>query len=81
MFMHCVKLEFETINLGDRRLNARAVHIFNQLGLAPGRTIPQTFQYWKEIKASYNFFSNDLVSGEKLLAPHIEKTGSATSVL
>jgi len=74
VFMYCVKLEFETINLGDRRLNARAVHIFNQLGLAPGRTIPQAFQSWKEIKASYNFFSNDLVSGEKLLAPHIEKT-------
>ena len=59
--MHCVKLEFERINLGDRRLNARAVHIFNQLGLAPGRTIPQTFQSWKEIKASYNFFGNDLL--------------------
>jgi hypothetical protein len=44
------------------------------LGLAPGRTIPQTFQSWKEIKASYNFFRNDLVSGEKLLAPHTEKT-------
>ncbi len=26
------------------------------------------------MKACYNFFSNDLVSDEKILAPHIEKT-------
>ena len=74
VFMNWVKSEFQTMNLGDRRLNARASHIFNQLGLAPGRTVPQTFQSWKEIKASYNFFGNDLVSGEKLLAPHTERT-------
>ena len=72
--MNWVTSELEMMNLGDKRLNARAIHIFNQLGLAPGRTVPQTFQSWKEIKASYNFFGNDLVSGKKMLAPHIEKT-------
>jgi len=44
------------------------------LGLAPGRTIPQSFQSRAEIKACYNFLDNDLVSEEKLLNPHIEKT-------
>lgn len=66
--------EFKTINLGDRRLNRRSSHILHQMGLAPGRTIPQIFQDWREIKACYNFWSNILVTGEKLLAPHISKT-------
>lgn len=74
MFMSWTESEFETINLGDCRLNRRALRIFDQLGHAPGRTITQTFQSWKEIKASYNFFSSDLVSGDKLLGPHTEKT-------
>jgi Transposase DNA-binding/Transposase Tn5 dimerisation domain len=66
--------EFETIDLGDKRLNKRVMHIVENLGLAPGRTIPQSFKTWGEIKACYNFFSNDLVSEQKLLAPHLEKT-------
>lgn len=66
--------EFEAINLGDRRLNNRLIRIIEALGLAPGRTIPQSFQSRGEIKACYNFFGNDLVSDEKLLVPHIEKT-------
>lgn len=66
--------EFETIDLGDKRLNHRIIHIVENLGLSPGRTIPQTFKSWREIKACYNFFSNDLVSERKLFAPHIEKT-------
>lgn len=72
--MSWVDAEFETVNLGDQRLNRRAVYIVEELGLAPGRTIPQTFQSWGEIKACYNFFDNALVSDEKLLAPHKEKT-------
>lgn len=72
--MGWAEAEFEAIKLGDRRLDRRAIHIIDSLGLAPGRTIPQTFQAWSEIKACYNFFDNHLVSDEKLLAPHIEKT-------
>src|SRR5262245_10948641 len=72
--MSWVEEEFETINLGDRRLNNRLIHVVESLGFAPGRTIPQSFRSWGEIKACYNFFSNDLVSEQKLLAPHIEKT-------
>lgn len=72
--MSWVELEMETIDLGDRRLNQRSFDILEGLGLAPGRTIPQAFQAWNEIKATYNFFNNDLVSEEKILAPHLEKT-------
>jgi len=72
--MSWIELEMETIDLGDRRLNQRSFDILEGLGLAPGRTIPQAFQAWNEIKATYNFFNNDAVSEEKILAPHIEKT-------
>lgn len=72
--MGWVEEEFEAIDLGDNRLNNRIINIVEALGLAPGRTIPQTFKSWGEIKACYNFFSNESVSEQKLLAPHIEKT-------
>lgn len=72
--MSWVEDEMENIDLGDCRLNRRSMNIIEGLGLAPGRTIPQAFQAWGEIKATYNFLNNDLVSEEKILAPHLEKT-------
>ena len=72
--MSWAELEFQTMDLGDIRLNRRAISIVETLGLAPGRTIPQTFQSWGDTKACYNFFSNDLVSEKKIIAPHIEQT-------
>lgn len=73
-FMNWVEDEFSELSLGDNRLNERCRKIIGQLGLAPGRTIPQTFQTWGEIKATYNFFGNDAVSEKKLLKPHMKKT-------
>jgi len=72
--MSWVETEFETIDLSDHRLNCRSIGIVEALGLAPGRTLPQTFQSKSEMKATYNFFSNDSVSDKKLLNPHFEKT-------
>lgn len=72
--MRWAEVEMETIDLGDRRLNQRSLNIIEGLGLAPGKSIPQAFQEWKALKATYNFFDNDLVSEEKILAPHLEKT-------
>lgn len=42
--MSWLESEFEMLDLGDLRLNRRAVSILDRLGLAPGRTIPQSFQ-------------------------------------
>jgi len=72
--MRWVEEELEAMDLGDRRLNSRVIRIVETLGLAPGRTIPQSFQSKEEMKACYKFFSNDLVSDERILTPHIEKT-------
>jgi hypothetical protein len=73
-FMSWAEAEFKTIDLGDARLNRRAIKIVETLGLAPGRTIPQAFQSWGSTKACYNFFSNGLISEKKLIAPHIKQT-------
>lgn len=72
--MSWAELEFETLDIGDIRLNRRAVSIAAGLGLAPGRTIPQTFVSRSEIKACYRFFDNGLVSEKKILKPHVDKT-------
>jgi IS4 transposase len=72
--MSWVETEFNAIDLGDARLNRRAIKIIEALGLAPGRTIPQAFQSWGSIKACYNFFSNGLVSEKKIIAPHVKQT-------
>lgn len=66
--------EFETLDLGDLRLNRRAIKIVDALGLAPGRTLPQSCRTWGETKACYHFFLHTLVSSHKLLQPHFEKT-------
>lgn len=66
--------EFKTVDLGDARLNRRAIKIVEGLGLAPARSIPQAFQAWSCIKACYNFFSNASVSEKKIIAPHREQT-------
>lgn len=72
--MSWIHEEFETIDLGDTRLNNRLIHIIENLGFAPGRTIPQSFKSWGEIKACYNFTNNRAVTEAKLLNPHAEKT-------
>jgi hypothetical protein len=65
-----IESEFASIDIGDKRLNNRAQQILNNLSSAPGRTIPQTFLHWNEIKACYRFFDNPTVTYEKLLNPH-----------
>lgn len=66
--------EFAGIDFNDKRLTKRSYKILNTLGYAPGRTIPQAFQTWKDIKACYRFFDNPSVNESKILAPHIKKT-------
>ncbi len=72
--MSWAAIELKTMNLGDARLNKRAVNITETLGLAPGRSIPQAHPSWSSVKACYNFFSNNLVSEDKIVAPHIKQT-------
>ena len=51
--------EMEKVNLGDKRLETRAVNFLNNLGSKPLETIPVACQGWAETKAAYLFFDND----------------------
>ena len=65
--------EFDGIDLGDKRLNKRAEKLLGSLSNSPGRTIPQNFQTWGEIKSCYRFLSNPKTTPLKIFRPHRAK--------
>lgn len=66
--------ELGAINLGDKRLNARARKLLNILGANPSLSIPASCKGWAETKAAYRFFDNELVSEEKIFECHRQST-------
>lgn len=66
--------EFETIDLGDKRLNKRAALLAERLVDSPSASIPKACQGWKETQAAYRLISNDAVSAEAIAEPHIACT-------
>jgi len=69
-----IRSEFDSLDLGDERLNRRFRLIITQLAKHCGKTIASSFDQWKAIKASYRFFDNPNVKEQRMLAPHIEQT-------
>ena len=47
--------EFETLNLGDARLNKRAVLLAECLAAKPAASIPNACSNWTETIAAYRF--------------------------
>jgi hypothetical protein len=66
--------EMGHVDLRDKRLEARAIILLDNLGSKPLETIPVACQGWAETKAAYRFFDNDKVTASKILAPHIQAT-------
>jgi hypothetical protein len=62
--------EFSSIDLGDKRLNKRAVLIAEQLAANPSASIPQACGGWTETQAAYRFTANDGIGWDDILAPH-----------
>lgn len=62
--------EFKTIELGDARLNRRAVLLAERLGQKPSASIPNACQGWAETAAAYRFLRHEQVSWDKVLEPH-----------
>ena len=62
--------EFKAIDLGDERLNRRALLLAQRLGQKPSASIPNACQSWAETAAAYRFLRNEDVSWDKVLAPH-----------
>jgi hypothetical protein len=66
--------EFETIDLGDPRLNRRAVLLAERLGQKPGASIPGACENWAETAAAYRFLRNEQASHEEVMAAHGKAT-------
>ena len=68
----CNKIEdeFDGIDLGDKRLNSRAVKVLNELSANSESSLPASCCNWSEVQAVYRFFDNDKLNASKLLAPH-----------
>jgi len=62
--------EFQDIDLGDQRLNKRAVLLAERLAEKPQASIPQACGGWAETQAAYRFFAKDDIAWEDILAPH-----------
>lgn len=62
------------VDLGDKRLDSRCNKLIEQFMAKPSSSIPQACVSWKDTKAAYRFFSNDLVSPDNLLAAHYSQT-------
>jgi Transposase DNA-binding/Transposase Tn5 dimerisation domain len=63
--------ELETVDIGDQRLNKRFAKVLDRLSSKPNESIPAALSGgWAEIQAAYRFFDNDLVTPDKVLAPH-----------
>ena len=62
--------EFETLDLGDARLNRRAVLLAERLAQKPGASIPNACQNWSETVAAYRFLSHEDVSWDDVMQAH-----------
>ena len=66
--------EFESLDLGDLRLNNRAIHLIEDFSAKPTASIPQACGDWADTQAAYRFFANDKVEWQDILAPHIQNS-------
>ena len=62
--------EFRNAPLSDQRLIHRLMYIATILGENPEKSIPDACPNWATTKATYDFFKNDKVSPQAIIAPH-----------
>lgn len=69
-----IEEEFQTINLGDFRLDKRFKHLALELANKPADSIHSASSDWAATKGAYRFFGNDEIDLEKIITPHFEST-------
>lgn len=72
--------ELTDIDLGDARLDKRAVALADRLAERPGASFPKALDD-AELEAAYRFFGNEAVTPEAILAPHFRETARRASEL
>jgi hypothetical protein len=68
------EVEFGSVDLGDQRLNRRAVEIARDFYARPQAQVPQACQSRARTKAAYRFFQHPTTSMDDLLEPHRRAT-------
>ena len=63
-------MEFKGIDLGDKRLNRRAILLAEQLSGNPTASIPLACGGWAETAAAYRFFAQDKLEWTDVMEPH-----------
>jgi hypothetical protein len=66
--------EMATADLGDARLSRRLGLIMAALSRRPGESLPKTLVSAAALEATYRFMSNQSVTPQRILAPHIAAT-------
>ena len=66
--------EFETIDLGDKRLTQRLIDVAEELLASPQSAINAACGDWAAAKAAYRLFDNEKVTAETILSPHFQRT-------
>lgn len=66
--------ELATLDLGDARLDKRAVLLAERLAQKPGASIPGACTSWAETAGAYRFLRNEQVNADEVLVAHAEST-------
>lgn len=73
-YFELAKEDWSNVNLGDERLNKRAMLIGNEFLKNPFVSPPKMMKSFKAIKAFYRFMDSDKVTHEKLISTHVENS-------
>lgn len=74
-----IRGEFSGANLGDGRLEKRALKVVEALVAAPDESFPALTSDDGELEALYRFLNNGRIEPELLLAPHYRETARRAS--
>lgn len=66
--------EFADLDLGDKRLNRRAMKMAEAFARQPTASIPAACGGWAETQAAYRFFADDDIDWRAILQPHWDST-------
>src|ERR1035437_10508953 len=66
--------EFSGLDLGDERLNKRAIKLVEQFADKPTASIPVAAGGWADTIAAYRFLGNENADWESILEPHATQT-------
>jgi len=69
-----VEAEFHQLDLGDARLNKRAMILMERFTADPMASVPKACQGWGETMAAYRFFDNNSIDWRALMVPHWQQT-------